>query len=206
MTDKNDAYLTIDKVSEGFYKEKGSKFFGFAIPCTDKTTAKAHIDRLRKEHHNACHVCFAWRFGTERYEDRFSDDGEPNNSAGKPIFGQILSYEVTNTLIAVVRYYGGTNLGVGGLINAYKTAAKEALDAANIKEKYISSHYILAYDYGDTGGVMNQLNKLRADISEQGFANNKPTIHFSVKRSAQSQVEQAFTELPNVKIEHLKTL
>lgn len=205
MSKNQDAYKTIKSVSEGFYKEKGSKFLAFAIPCSDKETAKQHIDGFRKEHHNACHVCFAWRFGTAQYTDRYSDDGEPNNSAGKPIFGQILSFEVTNTLIAVVRYYGGTNLGVGGLITAYKTAAKEALENAKIVEEYISSYFMLEHEYSETGTVMSTLNKLGATISEQGFENNKPSISFKVERYKHEQTISSFEAQPNVSLKHLKT-
>jgi uncharacterized YigZ family protein len=164
-----------------------------------------HIDRLRKEHHQACHVCFAWRFGAKDYSDRFSDDGEPNNSAGKPIFGQILSFELTNVLIAVVRYYGGTNLGVGGLITAYKTAAKEALEAAELKTRYILAHYTIKHDYQDTGNVMGVLNKIKVQITNQGFENNQPTIDFNVKRSEKDRAIASFEPFPNVEIEHIKT-
>ncbi len=205
MTSNPDAYLTIDAVSEGFYKEKGSKFLAFAIPCTNKADAKAHIDRLRKEHHQACHVCFAWRFGAEQYQDRFSDDGEPNNSAGKPIFGQILSFEVTNTLIAVVRYYGGTNLGVGGLITAYKTAAKEALEQAELKTRYIIANFIITHEYQDTGNVMSVLNKIKAQITNQGFENNQPTIHFNVNRSEKDKAITSFEPFPNIDVKPIET-
>ncbi len=205
MTSNPDAYLTIDTVSEGFYKEKGSKFLAFAIPCTNKADAKTHIDRLRKEHHQACHVCFAWRFGAEQYQDRFSDDGEPNNSAGKPIFGQILSFEVTNTLIAVVRYYGGTNLGVGGLITAYKTAAKEALEQAQLKTRYIVANFIITHEYQDTGNVMSALNKIKAQITNQGFENNQPTIQLNVNRSEKDRALTSFEPFPNVHVKPIET-
>ncbi|MFT5820282.1 MAG: putative YigZ family protein [Crocinitomix sp.] len=206
MTSNSDAYLIIDAISEGFYKEKGSKFLAFAIPCDNKAAAKVHIDGLRKAHHQACHVCFAWRFGAEDYSDRYSDDGEPNNSAGKPIFGQILSFKLTNILIAVVRYYGGTNLGVGGLITAYKSAAKEALELAELKTRYISSHYTIKHEYQDTGNVMNVLNKIKAQITNQGFANNKPTIDFNINRSEKDRVITSFEPYPKVEIEHIKTI
>ena len=205
MNQNKDAYQTITKISEGFYKEKGSKFLAFAIPCTNKQTAKKYIDAFRKEHHNACHVCFAWRFGVEKFEDRYSDDGEPNNSAGKPIFGQILSFDVTNILIAVVRYYGGTNLGVGGLITAYKTAAKEALEKAKIETKYINAYYLIQHDYESMGIVMGVLNKINAQITGHGFENNQPTISFHVKRKDKTRVITEFEAYKNIKIKHLKT-
>ena len=105
MNTADDIYLTLEEISEGFYKEKGSKFLAFAQPCHSKAEAKIYLDDFRKSHPNACNVCFAWRFGTYQYEDRYSDDSEPNNSAGKPIFGQLIAANVTNVLIAVVRYY-----------------------------------------------------------------------------------------------------
>lgn len=201
MSNAEDAYQTISEISEGFYKEKGSKFLAFAIPCNSITAAKEHIENFRKEHHNACHVCFAWRFGTESYSDRYSDDGEPNNSAGKPIFGQIISYEVTNVLVAVVRYYGGTNLGVGGLITAYKTAAKAAFEKATIRTKYITTSFELTHNYEDTGVVMSTLNKLGANITGQEFENNRPNIQFYVNRKDGARVLKSFAPYPNVTVE-----
>lgn len=207
MSNQIDTYRTISKVSEGFYKEKGSKFYGFAIPCNHKDEAKTEIDRLRKEHHNAVHVCFAWRFGcAEPFEDRYSDDGEPNNSAGKPIFGQIISAEITNTLIAVVRYYGGTNLGVGGLINAYRTSAKEAIINGEIRQCYVMNYHTLSYDYGLTGDIMNLLNKAGAIIEKQGFADNLPNIDFKIRQSASESLLKEFEQFSSISIKYLKTI
>jgi len=125
-------FKTVKKVGEGLYKEKGSKFLGFAFPCSSEEEAKNKLINLRKEHHLAVHFCYAFRFGADKKVFRASDDGEPSNSAGPPILGQIKSFDLTNVLVAVVRYYGGTNLGVGGLINAYRTAAKEAIENSEI--------------------------------------------------------------------------
>ena len=137
-------FNTISSPGKGIYKEKGSKFIGEIFPCRNEKEAKIIIDGLRKEHPNAVHVCFAWRFGVKDYSDRYSDDGEPNNSAGKPIFGQIINSELTNILITVTRYYGGTNLGVGGLITAYKMAASEAISSTKIIEKELQYFGILS--------------------------------------------------------------
>ena len=123
-------YFTVKRRSEGTYKEKGSKFIGIAVPCWNEDEAKNYLSEWRKEHHQARHLCYAYRFGLSGDIYRANDDGEPNNSAGAPILGQIQSFELSNVLIGVVRYYGGTKLGVGGLINAYRTAAKEAIEAA----------------------------------------------------------------------------
>jgi uncharacterized YigZ family protein len=198
---KDDVYLTIKDISEGFYKEKGSKFLAFAIPCEKVEDAKDHIARLRKEHHNACHVCFAWRIGNKRFEDRFSDDGEPSNSAGKPIFGQIQAFDVTNILIAVVRYYGGTNLGVGGLITAYKTAAKEALEKAVIFEDYITSTLRLKYSYDVTGGAMQILQQVDAEIIDQGYEHPDPFILFKIRESFIDELKETIKNTKNMSLE-----
>lgn len=139
-------FQTIESISEGFYKEKGSKFIAYAIPCDTEDEVKQHISRLRKENPQAVHVCSAFRLGSDKKLYRSSDDGEPSNSAGPPILGQIQSFDLTNILIAIVRYYGGTNLGVGGLINAYKTSAKEALENATIIES--EDHLKIEFQFG----------------------------------------------------------
>lgn len=172
------SYRTISKTTTGFYREKGSKFTAYAIPCSTEEQAKEHISELWKRNPSACHVCFAWRFGTDQKTERYSDDGEPNNSAGKPIFGQIEAFDLTNVLIAVVRIYGGTNLGVGGLIQAYKTCSKEALDAADIETRSISNYYNVAFDAGDTGTIMHSLNQAKAEILEHGFEGQQTLITF----------------------------
>jgi uncharacterized YigZ family protein len=197
----DDIYLTLDEISEGFYKEKGSKFLAFAQPCHSKAEAKIYLDDFRKSHPNACNVCFAWRFGTDQYEDRYSDDSEPNNSAGKPIFGQLIAANVTNVLIAVVRYYGGTNLGVGGLVTAYKTAAKEAMDTATIVEREITHDYEVFYAFDETGTVMIILNKLNANIEGQFFDNNQPRIAFKLKRSLERELLTLFEPYHTIRIQ-----
>jgi uncharacterized YigZ family protein len=132
-----DSYKTIKKESQGYFKDKGSKFLAFAFPVKSEEEIKEILTRLRKEHHSARHHCYAWRLGSEEITFRANDDGEPSSTAGKPILGQLLSFEVTNILIIVVRYFGGTLLGVSGLINAYKNAAADSLNNAEIIEKII---------------------------------------------------------------------
>lgn len=204
---KKDSYLSITKTSEGFYKEKGSKFIAYAIPCDNESDAKTHLNQLWKDNHNACHVCFAWRFGKDEvsYKERFSDDGEPSNSAGKPIFGQIQSYNVTNVLIAVVRYYGGTNLGVGGLIGAYKTSAKDALEQAVLEERFISDYYMLKFEFSLTGVSMRMLKKAKASIVEQGYEGNLATVTFKIRTSNTNQLIEEFESLHGFELKHLKT-
>ena len=157
-------YKTIAHPSEGFYKEKGSKFLAFAVPLTTEDQIKAFIAQKRKEHHQAVHVCSAFRLGADYKLFRASDDGEPSNSAGPPILGQIQAFELTDILIAVVRYYGGTNLGVGGLISAYRTAAKEALENALIVEKEEMESYAFSCSYAQMPSVMTFLKKEKIEI------------------------------------------
>jgi len=198
---EEDTFRTLTKASEGFYREKGSKFLAFAYPCNEESEAKSHIERLRKEHHNACHVCFAWRFGTTRHFDRYSDDGEPSNSAGKPIFGQIQSFELTNVLIAVVRYYGGTNLGVGGLINAYKTAAKEALESGKTEERHITTAFKLKHTYDSTGTVMQLINQVNGNIVEQGYDAPLPFIICLVRQSLTEKFIETIKNTKDITVE-----
>jgi len=202
-----DTYLSITEISEGFYKEKGSKFIAYAIPCDNELDAKAQLNQLWKDNHNACHVCFAWRFGKieMNYKERFSDDGEPSNSAGKPIFGQIQGYNVTNILIAVVRYYGGTNLGVGGLMGAYKTSSKDALEQANIIERFISDYYLLKFEFALTGTSMRLLKKAKASIIEQGYEGSLATITFKIRTSKTKHLIEKFQNLHGFELKHLKT-
>jgi uncharacterized YigZ family protein len=164
-------YLTIAAISEGFYKEKGSKFLAFAQPCKTEEEAKAYLNSYRKEHHQAVHVCYAFRFGSDKKVFRASDDGEPSNSAGPPILGQIQSFDLTNILIAVVRYYGGTNLGVGGLITAYRTAAKEALEAATIIEQEDAQVLEFHFSYEQMPQIMKIIKSHAVLIISQEFDN-----------------------------------
>jgi uncharacterized YigZ family protein len=152
----NDFYLTVAKDSEGFYKEKGSKFLAFAYPVSNEEEIKEKLEALRKQFYDARHFCYGYIFGLAAEHYRANDDGEPNHSAGDPILGQIKSNELTNTLVVVVRYFGGTKLGVGGLITAYKTAAAEALAQNEIIEKPITKSFTLMFPYEE----MNEVQRL----------------------------------------------
>lgn len=165
-------FRTIEKISEGFYKEKGSKFLSFIFPCSCEEDAKKILVQLRKEHHLAVHVCYAFRFGSDKKHFRSSDDGEPSNSAGPPILGQIQSFDLTNVLLAVVRYYGGTNLGVGGLINAYRTASKEAIENSEIIEDEDKKEIHILFSYEQMPQVMKVVKSHTCKISEQLFDQN----------------------------------
>ena len=165
---ENDLYKTIDFPSEEvLLKEKNSKFFGYAIPVTSEEEVKENLERLRKEHFSARHWCYAYQIGTEKIQYRANDDGEPNNSAGMPIYGQIQSFEVTNVLVVVVRYFGGVKLGVGGLISAYKTAAQMALENATIVEKTINKHFIISFGYAHMNKVMRIIKEKNLQIVSQ---------------------------------------
>lgn len=197
MAEEAHNYLTLSKNGESLYKEKGSKFLGFAEAVQSVDQAKVRIQSLRELHPKACHVCFAWRIGADQISERFSDDGEPNNSAGKPIFGQIVKHELTNVLIAVVRYYGGTNLGVGGLITAYKTSASDAIADAEIVLKEIEVQIIVRFEQSVTGEAMSILNKSNTTILEHGFDEKGSYIKGLAKKTQVAELENL------IKVSHL---
>ena len=154
-----DFYLTIDKTGFAEYKDRGSKFFAFVFPVKNKADFKKHIQALKKEHPKAVHHCFAYRIGSDGNNFRVSDDGEPSGTAGKQILGQIDSVNLTDILVIVVRYFGGTLLGVSGLINAYKTATALALQCTPVIKKYVEQNYILQFNYTEMNNVMSILKK-----------------------------------------------
>ncbi|MEY2867654.1 MAG: hypothetical protein RIR01_38 [Bacteroidota bacterium] len=163
-----DTYNTIAFPSEEIlFKEKGSKFFGYAYPITSEEEVKPIIEVLRKQHPTACHYCYAYQLGAEKINYRANDDGEPSNSAGMPIYGQIQSFSVTNTLVVIVRIFGGTKLGVGGLITAYKTAAQLTLENCSIIEKTIDVHYLISFDYKNMNKVMRIIKEKNLEIVHQ---------------------------------------
>lgn len=151
---QEDTYNTIAQPSEGVYKEKGSKFFAYAYPVYSEEEIKGHIDDLKKEFYDARHHCYAWRLGANLKRFRANDDGEPSNTAGKPILGQIQSKELTNILIVVVRYFGGTKLGVGGLITAYRSAALDTIKNAEVVSKTVNDFYEITFSYAAMNNVM----------------------------------------------------
>ena len=163
------SFKTIKAPSQGIYKEKGSKFIAFAIPTNSEIKFKEGLSRIKKEYHDAGHHCYAFRIHPEGKLYRFSDDGEPNNSAGKPIYGQLLSFEVTNITIVVIRYYGGVNLGVGGLITAYKEAAKDALNNAQIIKKEVTEPLVINFKYDSMNAIMGLVKSFELEIVEQQF-------------------------------------
>jgi uncharacterized YigZ family protein len=155
MSPQKDTYKTITtKSPEALYKDRGSKFYSYAFPITSEDEAKDYIETLKKEHYNARHWCYAWQLGKQYDSYRVNDDGEPSNSAGMPIYGQLQSFDVTNVLVVVVRYFGGTKLGVGGLIQAYKTGAQLALSKSTVVTRTINEEFLLQFEYPEMNTVM----------------------------------------------------
>jgi uncharacterized YigZ family protein len=157
-------YKTVSKISEGSYKEKGSKFIAYCIPFEDDESLKTELNNIKKIHSQARHICYAYKIGVTKIKSRANDDGEPNNSAGTPILGQINSFNITNVLIAVVRYFGGTKLGVGGLVTAYKTAAKEAILTNTITTEVLKSTFDIEFSYLHLQQIMRLLKANGAKI------------------------------------------
>ena len=195
-----DVYKTIDKAStEALFKDRGSKFYGYAFPVTNEEEIKENIEFLKKQHYNARHWCFAWQLGMKYEKYRANDDGEPTNSAGTPIYGQLQAFEVTNILVVVVRYFGGTKLGVGGLIQAYKTTAKFALENSEIIQKTINEKFILQFNYSEMNKVMRIVKEEQISIINQKLhLNCMYTI--SVRKKEADKVFKLFNETYKVLI------
>ena len=204
MTEK-DTYKTITKASpEVLFKDKNSKFFGYAFPVTSEDDVKSHLEDLKKQHHQARHWCYAYQLGTSEseYSFRANDDGEPNNSAGMPIYGQIQSFEVTNILIVVVRYFGGVKLGVGGLINAYRTGAQMALEASKIVTKTINIEYAITFDYKNMNKVMRIVKEKQLNVINQTLE-LRCELLISVRKKEASSIFEIFDGLYEIDIKTL---
>lgn len=197
-----DTYRTISKPAEGIFKDRGSKFLGYAFPVKNETEAKAHIAHLKTEHAKARHFCWALRIGPDRSVFRLNDDGEPSGTAGRPILNTLLSADLTNILVVVVRYFGGTLLGVPGLINAYKTAAKEAIGAAETIEKTVNDVYRLSFSYLNLNEVMKIIKDENLSISDQQFDNNC-SMEISVRKSQLNLVIAKLENIDGLKAEYI---
>ncbi len=167
---QEDHFFTLQKEGEGFYKEKGSKFLGYAYKVKSVEEVSERLDELKAKYHDARHFCFAYRINPEKPEVRANDDGEPSNSAGAPIYNQILSNELWNCLVVVVRYFGGTKLGVSGLIGAYKEAASEALNDSKIVEEYLVEELRVKFPYSQMNDVMRIIKDMNASIIEENMS------------------------------------
>lgn len=196
----SDTYKTIANTTEEIlFKEKSSKFYGYAFPVSNEEEIKKHLDNLRKKHPGAVHFCYAYQIGTEKITYRANDDGEPSNSAGAPIYGQIQSLGLTNILIVIVRFFGGIKLGVGGLIVAYKTAAQMSLENAEIIEKTINTHYSISFDYKNMNKVMRIIKEKNLEIISQKMELNCE-IEIATRKKNAEIIFDIFTNLYEVSI------
>lgn len=201
---EKDTYSTIVKSFEGeVFKDKGSKFLGFAFPVSNEVEVKERIHEVKTLHHKARHWCYAWRLGEEVVRFRANDDGEPSNSAGQPILGQLQSFDVTNILIVVVRYFGGTKLGVGGLINAYRAAAKNVLEVSSIVEKTINVHYKLVFEYEYLDKVMRIIKEHNLTIEFQEMEMNC-VFEISVRKKDAEKTKLYFENLRCIKVKKVE--
>ncbi len=169
MAEIKDTYNSIVKISEGIFKDKGSKFLSFAFPVTEEDEVKSILTELRKKYHDARHHCYAYKIGLGEDRCRMNDDGEPSGTAGKPIFGQIVSHGLSDTLIVVIRYFGGILLGTSGLINAYKSAAIDAINNAELTKKKVQKQLHLKFTYEQLSIAMRMTKELKLDIIKQDF-------------------------------------
>jgi len=194
-----DLYRTIENQSEGIYKEKGSKFLAFAYPVSTEEEISQHQTNLRKQYHDARHHCYAWRLGPEKLLYRANDDGEPSGSAGKPIFGQIQSRDLSDVMVIVVRYFGGTLLGVGGLIRAYRSAASEALDQNAIVERRVFDKMKLHFAYQQMNSIMKLIKDYHLDFEDQLF-DLDCSLTLKVWKRKSEQVIREFSKIEGCKI------
>ena len=195
-----DSYKTITQPSkERLFKDRGSKFYSYAFPISNEEEIKQKIELLKKQHYNARHWCYAWQLGKNYDHYRANDDGEPSNSAGMPIYGQLQSFNVTNVLVVVVRYFGGTKLGVGGLIKAYKNGAKLALENSNIIDKTINEKFLIKFEYPEMNTVMRIIKDEKISINNQKLELNCEFI-ISIRKKEAEKVFEIFDNTYKVAI------
>ncbi len=200
METEKDTYKKILKPSEEvLFKEKGSKFFGYAYPVTSEDQVKEHLEALKKQHHSARHWCYAWQLGKSYEHYRANDDGEPSNSAGMPIYGQLQSFDITNVLVVVVRYFGGTKLGVGGLIQAYKTTAQMALETCRIVKRTIDETFLLKFEYPEMNTVMRIIKDEDLKLVDQKMELNCE-IEIAVRKKDAARIFDLFNNTYKITI------
>ena len=201
----NDTYITLNGNGEGLYKEKGSKFIASAFVVESEDDVKAALLESHKKYHDARHHCYAYIIGADKSISRSNDDGEPAGTAGKPILNQILSKGVTNTCVIVVRYFGGTKLGVSGLINAYKTASREALDNAGIVNKIINIYYSLDFPYSATNEVSRVLKEMGVEQTKATY-DTSCHIELSTRKNNSGKIEERLSAIKEVTVKKIKTV
>ncbi len=201
----SDSFFTIEKASQGLFKDRGSKFIAFVYPVIRESEVKEHLSLLKKEHHSAVHHCYAYRIGAGKDAFKHSDDGEPSGTAGKPIYGQILSNDLTNILIVVVRYFGGTLLGTSGLINAYREAAADALLNAAKIEKHIMFEYKMCFNYVKTNDALKMIRETRSNIITQQF-DNDCEVSFAIRKGMVGKLEELLGHSSEIKLSFIKIL
>jgi uncharacterized YigZ family protein len=200
----SDTYKTIKSSAEGIYKEKGSRFVSIAMPFSDPEEIKPIIDKIRKEHHEARHNCYAYMIGNDRTIWRANDDGEPSGTAGRPILGQINSHALTNILIVVSRYFGGTLLGVSGLINAYRSAALSAIQKAQVIELTLQDYYEITYPYISMNDVMRVLKEENVGQKAQSL-DIECSILLNFRVSRKEKVLSRLSRIEGLKCTYLDT-
>jgi uncharacterized YigZ family protein len=201
----DDTYTTIKQASEGLFKDRGSKFLAFTYPITHEQEVKKYLDTLRSTHPKANHHCYAYRLGMDRNQFRVNDDGEPSSSAGRPILNVLLSKDLSNILVVVVRYFGGTLLGVPGLINAYKSATVEALANAELIQKTVNDVYEISFDFEAMNDVMRIVKEFSLRISNQAY-DNRCTLTIEVRKSILNQVLTKMEKIDSVIAQYSTTL
>ncbi len=195
-----DTYFTIDKQPDpAVFKDRKSKFIGYAIPVSSVEKVKSEVEKLKKAHHSARHWCYAYRIGVDNLMERANDDGEPSNSAGQPILNQIKAKNLTNVLVVVVRYFGGVKLGVGGLINAYKTAAQMVLDQAEVVEKIRNKRLKIGFDYQDMDKVMRLIKEHELEIVSQNLQ-EKGEVMVAIRLNDFESVKNQFERIHTLKV------
>lgn len=201
----DDTYRTLKGTAEGIFRDKGSKFIAYAYPFISESELKPILSKLRAEHAKARHFCWAFRLGQDRGVFKLNDDGEPSGTAGRPILNALLSADVTNVLVVVVRYFGGTLLGVPGLINAYKTATVEALQAGEIMAKTVNDVYEAEFDYLEMNPVMRIMKEEELNILEQKF-DTSCMLRFEVRKTNLNAVLRKLEKVNGLKVKYLYTL
>lgn len=202
----SDTYKTIEGEATGLFKDRGSRFIAIAVPVTSQEEIKTRLAALRKEYHDARHHCFAWVLGPDRQTWRVNDDGEPSGTAGRPIMGQINSHELTNILIVVIRYFGGTLLGVSGLINAYRSAASDALASAVIVEKHLMEKWSVSFPYAAMNDVMKTLRDEGCNQSEHHYSGNEVTLEIIFRTSRADHLKGRLEKIPGLQLKWLSAV